>query len=436
MTQQLEMFSAGAEAAAGPGPAVKLRPYQEEAIESFYNLENRGENRFLLQLATGTGKTVVFSEYARRLGRPTLILAHRDELIQQAVAKLRAIWPGVDVGIVKAERYEGGHQVTVASVQTLSRERRFNMAFPDQAVNQMGLVVTDESHHSFASTYKSIYSRFGLMEKGGRCLHLGVTATPKRGDGKALDDVFDEIAYSMGIREGILEGFLSDLAGYTLTFANEDMAGVKISHGEYDAEQLEKAIKARANDWAQVRPEWGLANNAAFIVAPRTRSQHLNLAGRVFLHDYDHTQDTTLGVLELIMTAPMVVTNWINMQYYASVVDNVKYGSGNKVLHNVVGGRLGVFEGNGGDLRIGLPMQSLHDGSNWQHTPLRLSVFIEAPTEAIDSIIASQAVVRQLVHNQWLHLFQIDVQNSQQGGGQGQQTAVYRCTGSGWRLET
>ena len=180
-----------------------------------------------------------------------------------------------------------------------------------------------------------------------------------------------------------------------------------LAHLAGDAPQLEKAIKARANDWAQVRPEWGLANNAAFIVAPRQRSQHLNLAGRAFLHDYDYTKDTELGVLTLIMTAPMVVTNWINMQYYASVVDNGKYGSGNKVLHNVVGGRLGVFEGNGGDLRIGLPMQSLHDGEQWQHIPLRLSVFIEAPQAAIESIIAKHVVVKNMVDNQWLHLFQM-----------------------------
>ncbi len=180
-----------------------------------------------------------------------------------------------------------------------------------------------------------------------------------------------------------------------------------LAHLAGNAAQLEASIKSRANDWAQVRPEWGLANNAAFIVAPRTRTQHLNLAGRAFLHDYDHAHDPELAVLTLIMTAPMVVTNWINMQYYASVVDNVKYGSGNKVLHNVVGGKLGVFEGNGGDLRIGLPMQSLHDGSHWQHTPLRLSVFIEAPQAAIDSIIAKHAVVKNLVDNQWLHLFQM-----------------------------
>jgi hypothetical protein len=204
-----------------------------------------------------------------------------------------------------------------------------------------------------------------------------------------------------------------------------------LAHLADHAAQLEKTIKAKANDWSEVRPEWGLANNAAFIVAPRTRSQHLNLAGRSFLHDYDHTQDTTLGVLELIMTAPMVVTNWINMQYYASVVDNVKYGSGNKVLHNVVGGRLGVFEGNGGDLRIGLPMQSLHDGSNWQHTPLRLSVFIQAPQAAIDSIIAKHTVVRQLVENQWLHLFQIDGNAHQDGT----QATISKRTHRGWCLQ-
>ncbi len=203
-----------------------------------------------------------------------------------------------------------------------------------------------------------------------------------------------------------------------------------LSHLVSDAAQLEKSIKARSNDWAEVRPEWGLANNASFIVAPRTRSQHLNLAGRSFLHDYDYTQDPELGVLTLIMTAPMVVTNWINMQYYASVVDNVKYGSGNKVLHNVVGGRLGVFEGNGGDLRIGLPMQSLHDGRTWQHTPLRLSVFIEAPKAAIESIINKHEVVRQLIENQWLHLFQIDANTDQSDGS----ARIFSRKPGGWKM--
>jgi uncharacterized protein YbcC (UPF0753/DUF2309 family) len=178
--------------------------------------------------------------------------------------------------------------------------------------------------------------------------------------------------------------------------------------GPSQSQALERAVLERSNDWAQVRPEWGLADCAAFIVAPRARSQHLNLAGRSFLHDYDHRLDPSLGVLTLIMTAPMVVTNWINMQYHASTVDNRRYGSGNKVLHNVVGGHLGVFEGNGGDLRIGLPTQSLHDGHFLRHTPLRLSVFIEAPQAAIDSVMAQHEIVRHLVGHSWLHLFRID----------------------------
>jgi uncharacterized protein len=171
---------------------------------------------------------------------------------------------------------------------------------------------------------------------------------------------------------------------------------------------LKRAVLERANDWAQVRPEWGLVDNAAFIVAPRRRSQHLNLAGRSFLHDYDWRLDTDLSVLTLIMTAPMVVTHWINMQYHASTVDNLRYGSGNKVLHNVVGGHIGVFEGNGGDLRIGLPMQSLHDGEKLRHTPLRLSVFIEAPRSSVDKVMQQHELVRQLVSNGWLHLFRIE----------------------------
>jgi uncharacterized protein YbcC (UPF0753/DUF2309 family) len=100
------------------------------------------------------------------------------------------------------------------------------------------------------------------------------------------------------------------------------------------------------------------------------------------------------------------------MQYYASTVDNARYGSGNKVLHNVVGGRLGVFEGNGGDLRIGLPLQSLHDGQRWMHTPQRLSVFIEAPRAGIEAVIAKHELVRQLLHHRWLFLFRTDPETS------------------------
>lgn len=168
--------------------------------------------------------------------------------------------------------------------------------------------------------------------------------------------------------------------------------------------KLTKAVRQRASDWAQTRPEWGLANNASFIVAPRARTRHLNLAGRSFLHDYDHRKDPEGRLLEQIMTAPMIVTHWINMQYYASTVDNKRYGSGNKTLHNVVGGRLGVFEGNGGDLRIGLAWQSVHDGRDWRHEPVRLTVVIDAPQAMIERVIDRHVMVKSLLDNQWLYL--------------------------------
>ncbi len=166
------------------------------------------------------------------------------------------------------------------------------------------------------------------------------------------------------------------------------------------------AIARRSTDWSEVRPEWGLVNNAAFIVAPRHRTQGLDLEGRAFLHSYAWQEDRGFAVLELIMTAPMVVANWINLQYYGSTVDNAAMGSGNKVLHNITG-RLGVLEGQGGDLRVGLPMQSLHDGTEWRHEPMRLHAVIEAPEAAMEAILRKHAGERQLVENGWLHLFSL-----------------------------
>lgn len=166
------------------------------------------------------------------------------------------------------------------------------------------------------------------------------------------------------------------------------------------------AVLARSRDWSQVRPEWGLAGNAAFIAAPRHRTAGLDLGGRTFLHSYDWRKDDGFAVLDLIMTAPMVVASWINLAYYGSVVNNRVFGAGNKTLHNVVG-TIGVLEGNGGDLRIGLPWQSVHDGERLVHEPLRLSVVIEAPLPAINDVLAKRQGVRDLVENGWIHLFAI-----------------------------
>ena len=167
------------------------------------------------------------------------------------------------------------------------------------------------------------------------------------------------------------------------------------------------AIHGRSRDWSQVRPEWGLAGCAAFIAAPRDATRGLDLEGRAFLHAYDWRADESFATLELIMTAPLVVASWINLQYYGSTVDNAAFGAGDKVLHNVVG-TLGVLEGNSGDLKAGLPLQSLHDGHRFVHEPLRLTTVLAAPTDAIDAVLAKHASVRDLVDNGWLHLFAHD----------------------------
>jgi uncharacterized protein len=182
----------------------------------------------------------------------------------------------------------------------------------------------------------------------------------------------------------------------------------RLGLAELSDSKLHAAVVKRARNWAEVRPEWGLAGNAVFIVAPRERTRHIDLEGRSFLHDYRCEDDKDHTILEAIMTGPVLVAHWINFQYYASTVDNARYGCGDKTLHNIVGGHLGVLEGNGGDLRIGLSLQSLNDGEHWVHSPLRLAVFIEAPRPALDGVLEKHAKVRELVDNEWLHLFQLD----------------------------
>jgi uncharacterized protein YbcC (UPF0753/DUF2309 family) len=169
----------------------------------------------------------------------------------------------------------------------------------------------------------------------------------------------------------------------------------------------EADLHRRSRDWSEVRPEWALAACQAFIAAPRWRTVGKDLKGRVFLHDYDWKKDRSFGVLELILTAPVVVASWISLQYYGSTVAPGIFGAGNKLLHNVTGG-IGVVEGNGGLLRVGLPWQSVHDGERYAHDPLRLSVCIEAPREAMSEILGRHANVRALFDNGWLHLFALD----------------------------
>ncbi|MFO0926981.1 MAG: DUF2309 domain-containing protein [Gemmataceae bacterium] len=199
-----------------------------------------------------------------------------------------------------------------------------------------------------------------------------------------------------------LKGWLAAAGGQVRA---ERAAGLRL-----DAKKpglLDRLLR-RARDWSEVRPEWGLARNAAFVAARRARTRGVDLEGRAFLHEYDWTTDPDNSILTLILTAPMVVASWINLQYFASTVDNRTFGSGSKTLHNRVG-RVGVVLGNGGDLRTGLAAQSVHDPEgNWYHEPLRLQVVVEAPRERIEAVLAAQPSVRELVDNGWVRLFQLD----------------------------
>ncbi len=159
--------------------------------------------------------------------------------------------------------------------------------------------------------------------------------------------------------------------------------------------------------WCLRRPEWGLANNAAIVAAPRWRTAGLNLEGRVFLNDYDQANDPGDNILTLVLCAPVVVASWINLQYHASRLDPTNLGAGNKTIHHIAGG-LGVMEGNGGDLKTGLPLQSIHDGKRFIHEPRRLTVYIEAPRERIAAVLAAKPDVRMLFDHHWIHLCAIE----------------------------
>jgi len=162
-----------------------------------------------------------------------------------------------------------------------------------------------------------------------------------------------------------------------------------------------RKVRVRGYDWAQVRPEWGLAGNAAFVVGPRSITAGLDLACRVFLHSYDAESDGDGSALEAIMTAPLVVGQWISAQYYFSAVDPDQFGAGDKTLHNPVGG-IGVVLGEGGDLQVGLPAQAVGVGNRRMHEPLRLLAVIQAPPERTEAIIQRNQVLRELIGGKWI----------------------------------
>jgi uncharacterized protein YbcC (UPF0753/DUF2309 family) len=164
----------------------------------------------------------------------------------------------------------------------------------------------------------------------------------------------------------------------------------------------------KANNWGETRPEWGLAKNAGFIVGPRELTKNNNLGGRCFLHSYNWETDKSGKALEAIMQGPMVVTQWINNHYYFSTVDNEVFGGGSKITHNITG-KFAVVQGNGGDIKMGLPLQSVMESDKeMYHQPLRLSVAIQAPVSRVSDILLRNEHLKNLLDNQWIYLMVMD----------------------------
>ena len=220
---------------------MELRPYQIEAKNAILN-EWEDKQRTLLVLPTGCGKTVVFSDVAKertQLGR-VLILAHREELLQQASDKLNKLC-GLSCAVEKAEQTCLGspEPVTVGSVQTMMSEKRLS-SFPK---DHFSTVIVDEAHHVMAQSYQNVLTHFDSAKV------LGVTATPDRGDMKDLSDYFESLAYEYSLRDAVMQGYLSPIRVQTMPL-NIDMSAVKVSCGDFQVNDIGHALEPYLEDIA------------------------------------------------------------------------------------------------------------------------------------------------------------------------------------------
>ena len=222
---------------------MELRPYQKEAVDAIRGQWDSGFQRTLLVLPTGTGKTVVFSKVVEeevKDGSNALILAHRGELLEQASDKLR-VASGLDSALEKAESTSIGSnlQVTVASIQTISQEKRLTR-FPK---DYFKTIVVDEAHHSMSDSYQRVLQYFDTAHV------LGVTATPDRADQKSLGKFFQSKAYEYSMHRAVKEGYLCPVRAQMIPL-ELDINSVGISNGDYAVGEIGGALEPYLNQIA------------------------------------------------------------------------------------------------------------------------------------------------------------------------------------------
>jgi hypothetical protein len=160
-------------------------------------------------------------------------------------------------------------------------------------------------------------------------------------------------------------------------------------------------------DWSEPRPEWGLAGNMGVFAGPRDSCRHMKLNNRLFMHSYDASIDNeNADILTRIFNGPLVVGEWINLEHYFSTVDNKVYGAGSKVYHNVVS-KIGVYNGNYSDLKIGLPTQSVFEEGEAYHEPVRLLTYMEAPLDTVAKAVEN-SIAKEFILNEWIRPIIID----------------------------
>jgi ATP-dependent helicase IRC3 len=220
-----------------------LRPYQEEAIAAVLAAEDRGKRRVVVVLPTGAGKTVIFASLVKVLRRPTLVLAHRSELLDQARDKLQRTL-GRPVAIERADEHAAPDApVVVASLRSLHHQRLQRLL----ASRAFGLIIYDECHHAPADDNRRILADLGCFQPGFSGLLVGFTATTGRGDRRGLDEVFDEIVYTRSLPAMIRDGFLVRLRGLRIT-TGEDLRGLTPRPGDFDTTELEEAVDVRGRN--------------------------------------------------------------------------------------------------------------------------------------------------------------------------------------------